>query len=48
LQYTTNLAPANWLNLGDTVTATNDTMTASEAIGQNPQRFYRLVLVWLP
>jgi hypothetical protein len=48
LQYTTNLAPANWLNLGDTVTATNDTMTVSEAIGQNPQRFYRLVLVWLP
>jgi hypothetical protein len=46
LQYTTNLAPANWLDLDDPVIATNSTMTASDIIGLNPQRFYRLL--WLP
>jgi hypothetical protein len=46
LQYTTNLAPANWLDLDGPITATNSTMTASDIIGLNPQRFYRLV--WLP
>ena len=46
LQYTTNIAPANWLDLGDPVTATNGIMTVSDIFGLNPQRFYRLV--WLP
>jgi hypothetical protein len=45
MQYTTNLAPVIWLDLGDPVTASNSTMTASDIIGLNPQRFYRLV--WL-
>lgn len=45
LQYTTNLASANWLDLGDPVTATNGTMTASDLAGLNPQRFYRLIWV---
>ena len=44
IQFTTNLAPANWINLGGPVTATNGTMSVSDAIGANPQRFYRVVL----
>jgi hypothetical protein len=43
IQYTTNLAPANWVNLGGTITASNSTVTVSNTI-QNPQLFYRAVL----
>ena len=45
IQSTTNLAPANWTNLGGTITATNSTMTNSQAIGTNPQQFYRVLVV---
>ncbi len=44
LQYSTTLAPANWNNLGGAVVATNGTMTASDSLGTDPQRFYRVVL----
>jgi hypothetical protein len=44
-QYTTNLAPVNWVNLGDIISGTNGTMTASDVIGQDPQRFYRLIVL---
>jgi sugar lactone lactonase YvrE len=43
IQATTNLAPANWVNLGGLVTATNSTMSTSLAV-TNVQRFYRLML----
>ena len=43
VQYTTNLAIPNWLDLGDIITGTNGTMTASDAIAIDPQKFYRLV-----
>jgi hypothetical protein len=42
LQYTTNLAPAVWLNLGGPITPTNITMTASDIIGTGTHRFYRV------
>ena len=44
-QSTTNLAPANWVNLGDVISGTNGTMTASDVIGFDLQRFYRLVVL---
>lgn len=45
VQYTTNLALGNWVKLGGAVTATSSTMTASDAIGPDEQRFYRVLLV---
>lgn len=44
LQYTTNLAQPSWTNIGGGVVATNGTMTASDSIGTDSQRFYRVVL----
>jgi hypothetical protein len=43
LQYTTNRAPANWLDLGDPIAATNSTMTVSDIVVLDPKRFYRLI-----
>jgi hypothetical protein len=43
IQYTTNLAPANWLNLDGPINATTNTVTVSDTI-QNSQLFYRAVL----
>jgi len=40
IQYTTNLAPADWINLGSTINATNSSITVSDTI-RNPQLFYR-------
>jgi hypothetical protein len=44
LQYRTNLAQGNWSNLGSAITATNAVMSASDSIGPDPQRFYRLLV----
>jgi uncharacterized repeat protein (TIGR01451 family) len=44
VQYTTNLTQAVWHNLGSTVTANSATLSASDSLGANPQRFYRIVL----
>ena len=44
VQCTTNLAPANWINLGNSMPGTNGMMTASDVIGLDSQRFYRLVV----
>ena len=45
LQYSTDPSQANWNNLGGPTTATNGTMTASDAIGSDAQGFYRVVLL---
>ena len=45
IQSTASLAPANWTNLGSTITASNSTMTISEPIGAKSQQFYRVVLL---
>jgi len=45
MQYSTNLARTNWTNLGNPTPATNTTMSASDLIGTNHQRFYRVVLL---
>ena len=44
LQYSTNLVQGTWSNLVSAVTATNAVMSAADAIGPDPQRFYRLLV----
>jgi hypothetical protein len=44
LQYRTNLVQGNWNNLGSAITATNAVMSASDSIGPDPRRFYRLLV----
>jgi hypothetical protein len=43
LQYTTNLAQQTWNSLGYPMVATNGVITASDTIGPDAQRFYRVV-----
>jgi hypothetical protein len=43
VQYKTALTGAAWTNLGSPVIATSSTLSVTDAIGQDPQRFYRLV-----
>ena len=45
VQYTTNLPSTNWLNLGNPVTTTNATVTATDSTVTNAKRFYRLKLL---
>jgi hypothetical protein len=45
IQFQTNLASANWLNLGGLTNATSSTMSASDVIGPGSGRFYRVALV---
>jgi hypothetical protein len=44
-QYSSNLAPAQWFNLGPSVTATNSLGSAIDSPATNQQRFYRVVLM---
>lgn len=44
VQYKTNLLSTNWLNLGGPVTASSTTLTTTNAIGPDRQRFYRTML----
>jgi hypothetical protein len=44
LQSRTNLVQDNWSNLGNAITATNTIMSATDSIGPDPQRFYRLLV----
>jgi len=45
LQYKTNLNSTNWFNLGSQITASSGTISASDLIGSNSQRFYRVILL---
>ncbi len=44
IQYKTNLAQTNWFGLGGPITATNGTMSVSDNISLEAQRFYRIGL----
>ena len=44
LQYCTDLTQTNWTDLGSLITATNAIMSATDSIGPDPQRFYRLLV----
>jgi hypothetical protein len=43
VQYTTNLASSNWMNLGAAIVASNSMTTASDNASPDPQRFYRII-----
>ena len=45
LQFTTNLTQPNWTNSGSPITATNTTAAASDIVGPDRQRFYRVALL---
>ena len=45
LQYNSDLASTNWINLGSALTATGTALTFADSISNGPQRFYRLVLL---
>jgi hypothetical protein len=44
VQYQTNLAQTNWLNLGGSIIAATNTLTVldTNALLNSPQRFYRI------
>ncbi len=42
VQYKTALSQSDWLNLGSPLTAVSSTLSVTDAIGQNSQRFYRI------
>jgi uncharacterized repeat protein (TIGR03803 family) len=42
LQFTTNLNQTNWNDLGNAIIATGSTASATNAIGPDPSRFYRV------
>jgi uncharacterized repeat protein (TIGR03803 family) len=44
LQYVSDLGSTNWVSLGSPILAINAVTTASDVIGSNSQRFYRVVL----
>jgi hypothetical protein len=44
-QYSGSLAPAQWNNLGSSITATNSSATTTDTPAPNTQRFYRVVLM---
>jgi hypothetical protein len=45
VQYTTNLAPAVWVNLGGVITTNGATAGVTDTPGGGPQRFYRVQVV---
>lgn len=45
VQYKTNLAQANWINLGGSNPATTNPMTLTDPLATDPRRFYRVTLV---
>jgi len=45
LQYKTNLAQANWVNLGGQMPATGATAATSDPAPTDPQRFYHLIVL---
>ena len=44
LQSATNLVAPNWIDLGSPITATNSSVSATDAVGSDGQRFYRVRL----
>ena len=43
-QYVTNLEQTNWINLGAPLPGNNATLTISDLVSTNQQRFYRILL----
>jgi len=45
VRYTGDLSSGSWTNLGPPIMTTNSSITNSDTIGPDPQRFYQLLLV---
>jgi uncharacterized repeat protein (TIGR03803 family) len=45
VQYLTNLASTNWINLGAPVTASNEFTISTNLLGPDQERFYRVLLL---
>jgi parallel beta-helix repeat protein len=45
LQFKSTLSTTSWSNVGDTITATNQTVTALQVLGTSKQGFYRVMLL---
>jgi len=45
VRYTGDLSAGLWTNLGPPIMATNTSMTGTDAVGPDPQRFYQVLLV---
>ncbi|PYT07065.1 MAG: hypothetical protein DMF60_07895 [Acidobacteria bacterium] len=45
VQVNANLTQTNWVDLSDPVIATNTTASATDVIGLDRQRFYRIMLL---
>ncbi len=45
LQFKTNLTQTTWSNLNSSIAASNSTVTVSDGINTNAQRFYRVILL---
>ena len=45
LQYSTDLSSTNWIDLGGPITATDVSVSSSDVIGTDSQRFYRVALL---
>jgi sugar lactone lactonase YvrE len=45
LQYSSDLTSTHWTNLGDPITATNGTISATDTPGPDQRRFYRAIVV---
>jgi len=45
LQYNLDLTTTNWVNLGSPITATNSSVSTTDILGSDAQRFYRVLLV---
>jgi hypothetical protein len=43
VQYTIDLTASNWIDLGAAFVATNGIATATDTLGPDPQRFYRII-----
>ncbi|MDD5138785.1 MAG: hypothetical protein PHY43_00830 [Verrucomicrobiales bacterium] len=44
LQSATNLVAPDWIDLGGPITATNNSISITNAVGSDGQRFYRVRL----
>ena len=44
VQYKTNLSQGDWINLGTSIKASTSILTATNAAGSDPQRFYRVII----
>ena len=42
VEFTPELVPSNWMPLGPDVMATSTTLSVTNMIGPDPQRFYRV------